>query len=76
VGTGPGWWERLLFAVMGPAQIGDINGPSTLSEDPSRDLCRKCGQRWDLHTVIRPSNVTLAVCPEPGPEGAPPRSGA
>ncbi|MCW2707114.1 MAG: hypothetical protein JWM22_956, partial [Frankiales bacterium] len=21
---------------------------------------------WDLHTVIRPSSMTIAVCPDPG----------
>lgn len=59
----PGRFEKFLLSIMGPAQIGDLNAPSTLVPSAERDLCRKCGQPWSLHQVIRPSTLTLAICP-------------
>jgi hypothetical protein len=56
--------ERFLLSVLGPPSIGDPDAPYTLAPDPARDLCPKCHLAWAAHTVIRPSNLTLAQCPE------------
>lgn len=58
-----GLFERLLFSVMGPPQVGDVNAPSTVQRDPAHDLCHKCQQPWSRHEVVRTASMTYAVCP-------------
>jgi hypothetical protein len=57
-------FERFLLSVFGPASIGDPNAPYVLPPDPARDLCPRCTQPWDDHTVERPDGRTLARCPQ------------
>ncbi len=61
--AGRGRFERFLFSFMGPPQLGDVNAPVTLAPDPAADLCRKCGQSWGEHEVVRTGSMTYAVCP-------------
>lgn len=58
-----GFFERILFSVMGPAQLGDPNAPRTVVDDPAAALCRKCGQSYDEHQVVRTGRMTYARCP-------------
>jgi len=60
------WWDRFLLKFYGPASIGDPYAPSTLAPDPARDLCPRCSQPWDQHTVTRTDNRTIAHCPPDG----------
>ncbi|MBW8801847.1 MAG: hypothetical protein JF597_52460 [Streptomyces sp.] len=43
----------------------DPQAPYELVPDPARDLCPRCRQSWDDHTVERPDGRTLARCPQP-----------
>lgn len=60
---GQGRLERVLFAFMGPPQLGDPSAPRTVPPDPAQALCHKCGQPWDGHEIVRTSSVTYARCP-------------
>lgn len=60
---GPGWVERLLLSVMGPAQVGEDRAPEGYTPDPAVFLCPKCGRSWDDHERVHGSNVTYTVCP-------------
>lgn len=63
-----GFLERMMFAVMGPPELGDLNAPSTVQRDPAADLCRKCNQPWDQHAIVRTDSMTYARCPQTQPE--------
>ena len=58
-----GLFERILFSVMGPPQVGDVHAPSTLVPDPSADLCHRCGQPWEAHERVHTGSVTYRRCP-------------
>ena len=62
---GRGWLESALFAVMGPAQIGDIHAPSSYQPPAADLLCHKCHAPWVDHEVVRTQHTTIAHCPEP-----------
>ena len=63
--AGPSRFERLLFRVMGPPQLGDPSAPSTLARDPAADRCPRCGSPWDEHPRVRTATRSYATCPEP-----------
>ena len=58
-------FERFLFGFMGPPQVGDVHAPSTHVPDPAAAVCRKCGQPWDAHEIVRTDRMTYASCPTP-----------
>jgi hypothetical protein len=57
------WYERFLFAFMGPPQLGDVNAPSTYRADPAAQRCDRCGRPWDEHTTVRTGSRTYLTCP-------------
>ena len=61
--TGRGLVERVLFSFMGPPQLGDPNAPRLVPPDPAAALCRKCGQPWEDHEIVRTASLTYASCP-------------
>jgi hypothetical protein len=66
---GAGRWDRFLLSIMGPPTIGDVNAPIKHVEQPE-DLCRRCGQPYTTHTVVRDPGLTYTRCPGPaGTEG-------
>lgn len=58
-----GLFERMMFSVMGPPQVGDVSEP--VRELPPRpvDLCPSCGGPRDEHEVVRSPTLTYTVCP-------------
>ena len=56
-------FERALFSIMGPAQIGENKPPEGYLPDESANFCPKCGQPWDDHDRASSANMTYAVCP-------------
>ena len=58
-------FERALFSIMGPAQIGENKPPDGYVPDEAANYCRKCGQPWDEHRRVHSPNMTYAVCPAP-----------
>lgn len=65
-GTRAGRFERLLFGVMGPPQLGDVTAPRTVEPDAAAALCPKCAQPWDAHQRVRTPSRSYLACPEPG----------
>lgn len=66
--TGPrerGRFERILFAFMGPPQLGDPSAAPTVARDPAQDLCHRCSAPWDGHEIVRTASRTYARCPTP-----------
>lgn len=61
-GDGPRF-EKALFSIMGPAQIGEDRPPDGYVPDETAELCDRCGQRWDRHERRSSSNMTYTVCP-------------
>ena len=58
-----GRFERVLFAFMGPAQLGDANAPVKAVERPPQ-LCPTCHRPYDEHEVVRTARLTYTQCPE------------
>lgn len=58
-----GLWERLMFAFMGPPQLGEHAAPAGYTADPRAELCSKCGEPWDAHERVRTSTMTYVRCP-------------
>jgi hypothetical protein len=58
-----GRWERLLFSVMGPPQLGDARTSSREVPPPEVTACPKCGQPYDLHEIVRSPRLTWTKCP-------------
>lgn len=56
-------WEKAIFSVMGPAQIGENRAPEGYVPDESANLCHKCGQRWDAHERVHTGTMTYRRCP-------------
>ena len=61
-------FERLLFSVMGPAELGDLNAPEPVLPDRPVDICPTCGQPRDDHEVVRSPRLTYTVCPGAAPD--------
>lgn len=69
--TGPkdpsklGFLERMMFGVMGPPQLGDVDAPAR--ELPARpvELCGKCKQPYSDHDIVRDPGLTYPLCPQP-----------
>ena len=55
--------ERLLFSVMGPPQLGDLNAPEPTLPIRPVDICPTCRQPRDDHEVVRSPRLTYTVCP-------------
>lgn len=57
-------FERILFSVMGPPQLGDLSAP--VREPPPRpvSLCTRCGGPRDEHEVVRSPGLTYTRCPQ------------
>ena len=65
-----GRFERALFSVMGPPQLGDLSAPVRVVAAQPVDICATCGQPRDDHTVVRGARLTYTQCPGINP--APP----
>ena len=59
-----GRWERLLFSVMGPPQLGDPGAPAREVLPPAVAACPKCTQPYDLHEIVRDPRLTYTRCPQ------------
>lgn len=57
--------ETMMFGVMGPPQLGDVNAP--LRELPPRpvELCGQCRLPYEDHEVVRDPGLTYTRCPPP-----------
>ena len=62
---GLGLFERVLFSVMGPPQLGEDKAPEGYVPDAAADLCRKCGRPWDAHERVHTGTMTYRRCPAP-----------
>ncbi len=62
-GTRLSWWERLMFSVMGPPELGEHRSPEGYQPDPAANECRKCGQSYDEHQRVNSGTFTYARCP-------------
>ena len=62
--AGSGRWERLLFSVMGPPQLGDASAPLREVAPPPVTACPKCGRPYDEHEIVRSPRLTWTRCPE------------
>lgn len=58
-------WDRWLLSIMGPPELGDVNGPATLLP-ADEELCQGCGQPRTTH-VVRTPGLTYSRCPGPPP---------
>jgi hypothetical protein len=56
-----GWWHRLMFSIMGPAQVGPYG---TAVPPPDESVCPRCSQRWEQHEQVRTSTRSYRRCPE------------
>ncbi|MCW2607459.1 MAG: hypothetical protein JWO60_2152 [Frankiales bacterium] len=57
--------ETMMFGVMGPPQLGDVNAP--IRERPARPVerCGRCRLPYEDHEVVRDPGLTYTRCPEP-----------
>lgn len=62
-------FERLLFSVMGPPQLGDAGPPASPRPDRPVELCPRCGQPRDDHEVVRTARLTYTRCAADQPPG-------
>ncbi len=53
----------MLFSVMGPPELGDVNAPVPVLPDRPAQLCTTCGQDRDTHEVVRTPKLTYTRCP-------------
>jgi hypothetical protein len=56
-----GWWHRLMFSIMGPAQVGPYDAAAP---PPDESVCPRCGQRWEQHEQVRTSTRSYRRCPQ------------
>jgi hypothetical protein len=59
-----GRWERLLFSVMGPPQLGDPGAPAGEVPPPPAADCPKCSRPYDQHEIVRTPQLTFSRCPD------------
>lgn len=57
-------FERLLFSVMGPPELGDAGAPPADLPPRPVDVCPTCGGPRDDHEVVRTPRLTYTRCPE------------
>ena len=62
--AGSGRWERLLFSVMGPPQLGDAGAPLREVAPPLATACPTCSRSYDEHEIVRSPRLTWTRCPE------------
>lgn len=62
--AGSGRWERLLFSVMGPPQLGDAGAPVREVAPPPVTACPTCRQPYDAHEIVRSPGLTWTRCPQ------------
>lgn len=63
-GRGRGRWERMLFSVMGPPQLGHAGAPAVEVPPPPVAPCPKCARPYDLHEIVRDPRLTYTRCPQ------------
>ena len=63
-GRGRGRWERMLFSVMGPPQLGHAGPPAVEVPPPPVAPCPKCARPYDLHEIVRDPRLTYTRCPQ------------
>ena len=56
-------WERVLFSVMGPPQLGDAGAPAREVLPPPVAACPKCTRPYDVHEIVRDPRLTYTRCP-------------
>lgn len=57
-------WERVLFSVMGPPQLGHTGAPFREVTPPPVTACPKCAQPYDRHEIVRSPRLTYTRCPQ------------
>ena len=60
---GRGLFERSLFSVMGPPELGDHAAPEGFVADPAADACHRCGRPWQDHGRVHTGSMTYRPCP-------------
>jgi hypothetical protein len=58
-----GRWERVLFSVMGPPQLGDAGASVREVPTPAVVACPKCSEPYDQHEIVRDPRLTWTRCP-------------
>ena len=58
-------FERVLFSVMGPPQLGDLHAPTRELPPRPVELCSRCSEPYDDHEIVRDPGLTYSRCPEP-----------
>jgi hypothetical protein len=58
-----GRFERLVFAFMGPPDLGDPDEPAAEAPPRPAELCATCGRPSDEHEVVRSARLTSLRCP-------------
>ncbi len=61
---GRGRWERVLFSVMGPPQLGDAGAPVREVPQPQVSACPTCSRPYDVHEIVRAPRLTYTRCPQ------------
>ncbi len=59
-----GRWERVLFAFMGPPELGDAGAPLREVPPPPVTACPTCSQPYDRHEIVRSPRLTYTRCPQ------------
>lgn len=58
-------FQKVLFSLMGPAQVGENKEPDGFVADQAALLCHRCGHPWDWHERVTTRNMTYTRCPTP-----------
>lgn len=56
-------FERVLFSVMGPPQLGDLSAPPADLPERPVEICPRCERPRDDHEVVRTPRLTYTRCP-------------
>ena len=59
-----GRWERMLFSVMGPPQLGHTGAPAREVPPPPVAACPKCTRPYDVPEIVRDPRLTCTRCPQ------------
>lgn len=60
-----GFFERMMFGVMGPPELGDVSAPVLPLAQRAKEMCSKCHRPVDDHEIVRDPGLTYSRCPPP-----------
>jgi hypothetical protein len=58
-----GLFERFLFSLMGPPEVGHDHVREGYVADAADDLGHKCAQPWTRHDRVHTGSMTYMRCP-------------